>query len=132
MTPIAAARLAPVLSATSRIERICNIKNYSLLTRHRRGLGVSFDDFHQAPSFEFGKRTAFLDPHAVARACLALFVMRVKFFVLSDNFLELGMREPALHANDDRFGHLVGEDFSNALFAVAADNWCAFSHIKIG
>ena len=115
---MAQAILAPVLSATSKWERTCNIKSGQAATGGFRL--VALDDFHQPPAFHLGQRPRFLDAHAVARLGLALFVVGVKLLVGGHDLLVLRMRETALDAHDDGLGHLVGDDFADAFLALAA------------
>src|SRR5437868_1407691 len=115
---MAAARLAPVLSATSRMERICSILGF--LGGYFDRFGVAFDHFDEAPAFGSGKRAAFLDADAVTLLGLALFVVRIKFVELRHDFFELWMRETALHPDNDGLCHLGGDDLADAFLAVAA------------
>ena len=82
----------------------------------------ALDDFHQAPALQLGQRAALHDAHAVADLGLALFVVGVKLLVGRHDLLELRMAEAPFHADHDGLGHLVGDDFAGALFAVAADD----------
>src|SRR5437762_12661321 len=99
---MAAARLAPVLSATSRMERICSITWF--LGGHLGRLGVGLDDLDEAPAFGPGERTALLDAHEVPGLGLALLVVRIELVELRHDLLELRMRETALHPHDDGLG----------------------------
>src|ERR1041385_8256126 len=104
---MAAARLAPELSATSKIDRIWSIKSGAggvggVGGGGAHGFRVAFHDLHQSPAFGLGERTCFLDAHAVTRPGLALFVVGVEFLVLRDDLLELRMGKAALDAHDDR------------------------------
>src|ERR1051325_9496789 len=100
---MAAARLAPELSATSKIDRIWSIKSGAggVGRGSAERLGVAFHDLHQSPAFGLGERARFLDAHTVARPGLALFVVGVKLFVLGDDLFELGMGKAAFDAHDD-------------------------------
>src|ERR1700748_2536722 len=63
-TPIFHAIFAPVLSATSKLERTCNINFYRL---GGDGFGdIALDHFHQAPAFELLQRWGFLAVHGIA------------------------------------------------------------------
>ena len=54
--------------------------------------------------------------------------MGVELLVGGHDLLEFGMRKAALDANDDGFGHLVGDDFADPLFAVSAIKFDVFGH----
>src|SRR5260370_1347234 len=107
---MAAARLAPVLSATSKMERICNIKPQS--SRDGGDARAPFDDLDQAPALGLGERAGFLDAHAVADLRFALFVVSIEFFIPGDDLLKFGMREAALDPDDDGFRHGVRDDLA--------------------
>src|SRR5213594_1597821 len=96
---MAAARLAPELSATSRMERICSMAVSSGGDFHR--LGVAFDDFHKPPTFGFRQRPAFLDANAVAGLGFALLVVRIELVERRHDLLEPRVREAAFDADDD-------------------------------
>src|SRR5689334_18811764 len=115
---MAAARLAPVLSATSRMERTCSMAVSSGCDFHR--FGVALDDFHEAPAFGLRERPAFLDADAVAGFGLALLVVRVELVEFRHDLLEPRVREAALDPDNDGFGHLGGDDFADAFLSVAA------------
>src|SRR5207244_6930399 len=51
---------------------------------------------------------------------LALFIVRVKFAVRSDDLLKPRMWKPPLYPHDDRLRHLAGEHFAHALLSMAA------------
>src|SRR6266568_4318590 len=120
---MAAARLAPVLSATSRMERICNM-NYLVRDAWSNcdwsDAGAAPHDLDQAPALGLGQRAGLLDAHAVADFGFVLFIVGVKLLIAGHDFLELRMRKPPLDPHDDGFGHLVGDDFTQALLAFAA------------
>src|ERR1019366_4212388 len=121
-TPMAAARLAPVLSATSRMERICNINQSARLpgghgwggvwaSHSDRGhTGALFDDGHQTPPLGLGERAGLLDADPVSDLGLAGLVMGTELFVAGDDLFELGVRKTALDADDDGLGHPVLDD----------------------
>src|SRR5438093_5057272 len=104
---MAAARLAPELSATSRMERICNIKSGAACVHGR--LRITLDDFGQTPAFELGERAGFLNSNAIARLGFAFLVVGVELLVLRDDLLELAVGEAALDPDHNRLGHLIGE-----------------------
>src|SRR5436309_4083062 len=111
MTPIIVAMRAPLLSATSSLDRICTIRStiYS-----RMILELFLDDFHQSPALSFAQRSSFHDADRVAGLCLILLVMRIKLFHLVDDFPELRM----WHARDrlyyNRFVHSARNHFAGA------------------
>src|SRR2546422_113566 len=115
---MAAARLAPELSATSRMERIWSMADSSGGDFHR--LGVAFDDFHKPPAFGFRQRPAFLDANAVARLGFALFVVSVELVERRHDLLESPVWEATLDPDDDGLGHLGGDHFAHAFLLVAA------------
>src|ERR1700744_508827 len=84
-TPMFQAIFAPVLSATSKLERTCNIKFYRL---GGDGFGIALDNFHQAPAFELRQGTGFLNAHGIADFRLGFFIVRIKFLVGRDDLLE--------------------------------------------
>src|SRR3984885_2169836 len=67
MTPIILAIRAPVLSATSSLERIWSIK---------RGADYTsvLENFNQTPALELGKRAGFSNAHGITGLRLAFFV----------------------------------------------------------
>src|SRR4051812_8788086 len=87
MTPIIVAMRAPLLSATSSLDRIWTIKLF-------------LDDLHQAPSFQFAERTRLHDADRVARLGFVLLIVRIEFLFLLHDFAELGVRD-ARHGADD-------------------------------
>src|ERR1700731_2018006 len=108
MTPIIVAIRAPVLSATSSLERICTI-NFLLL-----------QPFHQPPTLQFAQRTRFHDPNGVARLRLVLFVVRVKFLHLLDYLAKLRVRHARHRTDHDRFVHRARNDFARARLSRSA------------
>src|SRR6186713_2450916 len=101
---MAAARLAPVLSATSRIERICNIIVGVMdgsLNSYRRHACARLNNLHQTPALGLRERPGFLDPHSIAHFCFTLFIVRVKLFVPGNDLFVTAMRKAALDPNDD-------------------------------
>src|SRR4051812_46435057 len=119
---MAAARLAPVLSATSRMDRICNIYYACSVIvssgRYLRYSAAARNDFDQSPALGFRKWPGFLDPNSVAHLRFALFIVRVKFLVTSDDFAVTRMNEPSFDANRDGLGHLIRDDFTEAFLAL--------------
>ena len=75
--------------------------------------------------------------NAVADFGLGLFVVGVELFVPSHDFLVFGMGIAAFDANDNRLGHLIGDDFADALLAFGSGDFgtgrgggSCFSHTK--
>src|SRR5438105_2706825 len=99
ITPIIVAMRAPVLSATSSLERICTINLFP-------------DDFDQAPPLQFAERPRFHDANGIAVLCFVLLVVRVKFLLLLDNLAEFRVRHAGDSADDDRFVHPARNHFA--------------------
>src|SRR6202030_404375 len=89
MTPIIVAMRAPVLSATSSLDRSCTIGPTIYL---RIISELLLKHFQQTPALELAQRTRFHDAHHVARFCLILLIVRVKLFHLLDDLAELRIR----------------------------------------
>src|SRR5688572_1442951 len=130
ITPIAAARFAPVLSATSKIERICNILT-SNLSRATQPLSIDWrcglvflDDLHQTPGFGLREWPRFGDQNNVAHFGFVFFVVRVEFLERRHDLLESRMLKAAFHADNNRLVHLVRNHFAGALFAVRPFVFC--------
>lgn len=60
-----------------------------------------------------------IDPHPVAGLGFALFIMGVKLFKLGHHFFKARVGKAALHADDNGFSHLIGDDLAHALLAVS-------------
>src|SRR5262245_13000514 len=132
---MAAARLAPVLSATSKMERICNINPQ--LGRHRGDFRAALEDLNQSPPLGLGERPGLLNQNPIAYLGFGFLVVDIKLFVASYHFLKARVGEPALDTHNDGFGHLVGDDFPNAFLSLGAlgsvgwrCGWCGLSHIR--
>src|SRR5438552_13399066 len=115
---MAAARLAPVLSATSRIERIWSINRETQLNSHGGHAGTFFDNFDQTPAFALRERPRFLDADAVTDFGLVFLVVGIEFFVAGNDFLVSRMGKATLDAHDDGLGHLIRDDLAQPLFAI--------------
>src|SRR5438105_6540442 len=94
---------APLLSATSNLDRICTIKSLLLL-----------DDFHQPPPFQLAERPGLHDANPVTSFCLVVFVMGVEFFHLFDDLAKLGMRHARDGAHHNCLIHAAGNHFTGA------------------
>src|SRR3977135_1471079 len=70
---------APVLSATSSLDRICTIRStiYSRMISE-----LLFQHFHQAPPLQFTERPCLHDADVVAGLGLILLIVRVNFSLL--------------------------------------------------
>src|SRR6266550_2698481 len=96
---MAAARLAPVLSATSRMERICNINyqeqrcSFKESDRHRRHSSAGLNNLHQTPAFHFGERPGFFNSDPVTDFGFALLIVCVKLLVAGHDFFVPAMRK---------------------------------------
>src|SRR5437667_10357733 len=96
---------APVLSATSSLERICTI---NLLP----------DDFDQTPPLQFAERPRFHDANGVAVLCFVLLVVRVKFLLLLYNLAEFRVGHPGDGSNNDGLVHPARNRFAHARLAL--------------
>src|SRR4029077_11843588 len=117
MTPIIVAMRAPVLSATSSLDRSCTIGPtiYSRVISELR-----LKHFQQTPALELAQRTRFHDAHHVARFCLLLLIVRVKLFHLLDDLAELRMRHARDRPHHDRLVHATRNHFAGARLARSA------------
>src|SRR4051812_28555019 len=88
------------------------------LDRYRHDSSTGLNYLYQTPALGLGERASFLDSHPVAYFGFALLVVRVKLLVASDHFLIPAMRKAALDPNNNGFGHLVGDNLAQALFAL--------------
>jgi hypothetical protein len=119
-TPMFQAILAPVLSATSKLDRTCNINLKTLIRPATAAVSCTpRSTTSTASSVSTWTAGGFPRCARCRRLRLGLFVVRVKFLVGRDDLLELRVRETAFHAHHDGLGHLVGDDFADALFALA-------------
>src|SRR5262245_27214673 len=126
---MAAARLAPVLSATSKIDRICNI--LPLSSFYGRGdVEDFFNHRDQPPALQFRHGAGFLDADTVPHSGFVLFIVGIELLITSDYLFKFGMREPALYAHHDRFPHLIRNNFANAFLAVPAGSFWCLSHLS--
>src|SRR5215208_3780540 len=105
MTPIIVAMRAPVLSATSSLDRICTI-GFLLL-----------NDFHESPSLQFAHWAHFHDANSVAGLRLVLFVVRIKFLHLLNNLTKLRVWHARDCTHDDCLVHSAGNHLARACLA---------------
>src|SRR5437868_9879202 len=112
---------APVLSATSSLERICTIK----LLRHH---------LDQTPALQSTERPRLHDANGVPILGFILLIVRVKFLLLLHDLAELPMRHPSHAANNDGFVHSAGNHLANtgltrtALVDIRCYELCRFGH----
>ena len=79
-----------------------------------------FDDFNQAPAFQFAERACFRDAHGVADLRLAVLVVSVEAFDLFDDLAKLRMRNTGRSFDDRRLLHLSRDDLADTLLAQSA------------
>src|SRR5437016_472463 len=96
-------RLAPLLSATSRIDRIWIMA--LLLDRPR-------DEPNDLPALVFRDRAVLHDLDAIADLVLVLLVVRLVVFAVAHVLLVDGVARAPHDFDDDRLVHLVGHDFA--------------------
>src|SRR5437867_10889601 len=93
---------APLLSATSSLDRSCTIRS----TIYSQVISKLFlDDLYQAPALQLTQRPRLHDPNRIAGFCCVLLVVRIKFLHVFDNLAELGMRHARYGQYDNRFVH---------------------------
>src|SRR5258707_4139802 len=113
MTPIIFAMRAPVLSATSSLERIWSIKRGADYTS-------MLENFNQTPALQLGKRAGLGDANGVAHLRLAFFVVSVETLHLLDDLAKLGVWHAGGGLDDGGLRHLGRNDLADALLAEAA------------
>src|SRR5262245_38081719 len=132
---MAAARLAPVLSATSKMERICNINPQS--NRNRGDASAPLDYLNQTPALGLGDRTSLFNANPITHLGFTLLIVRVKLLVARHDFFESRVRETPLHANHDCFRQRAGATVGNPFLALPTGGGgcrrgvsllCSFSH----
>src|SRR4030095_5656304 len=116
---MAAARLAPLLSATSTMDRIWSIRRVPLGV-HPDRFRVLLHHLNQTPTLGFGKRPAFLDADLVPKLGFALLIVGVKLLEARHHRAKARMGKAALHPNHNGLGHLVRDDLSQALLLMTA------------
>src|SRR5579862_6265809 len=84
MTPIIFAMRAPVLSATSSLERIWSIKKGAKYTS-------VLENFNQTPALQLGKRAGLGDADGIAHLGLVVFIVRIEALHLFDDFAKFGV-----------------------------------------
>src|SRR5262249_19742599 len=104
MTPIIVAMRAPVLSATSSLDRICTIRNLLLI------------NLNETPSLQFAEWARFHDANGIAGLRLVLFVVGIKFLHLLDDLAKLRMWHARDCPHHDRFVHAAGNHLTCARF----------------
>src|SRR5207247_8184617 len=89
ITPIMVAMRAPLLSATSSLDRSCTIRPtiYSQVISK-----LLLDNLYQAPPLQLTQWPRLHDPNPVTGLGFVLLVVRIKLFHLFNSFAELGMR----------------------------------------
>src|SRR5882757_2324603 len=99
MTPIIFAMRAPVLSATSSLERIWSIK---------RGADYTsvLEDFNQTPAFQLGKWPGLGNAHGITDLRFVFFVVGVETLHLLDDLAEFGVRHAGRCLDNGSLGHL--------------------------
>src|SRR5207247_9960221 len=105
---------APLLSATSSLDRSCTIKStiYSQIISR-----LLLDDVHQTPALQLAQWPRLHDPNGIAGFRFVLFVVRVKLFHLFNDFAELGMGNAGDRPHYNRLVHVAGNYFAGARFA---------------
>src|SRR2546430_13632051 len=98
---------APVLSATSSLERICTINLFP-------------DDLDQTPPFQFAQWPRFHDANGVAVLRFVLVVVRVKFLLLLYDLAEFRVGHACDGADDDRLIHPARNHLAHARLARTA------------
>src|SRR2546423_15060575 len=91
---------APVLSATSSLERICTINLFP-------------DDLDQTPPFQFAQSPRFHDANGVAVLRFVLFVVSVKFLLLFHDLAEFWVRHACDGADNDCLVHPARNHFAH-------------------
>src|SRR4029078_12050419 len=95
---------APVLSATSSLDRICTM-----------GVSLLFlNDFHESPPLQFAHWARLHDADSVAGLRLVLFVVRIKFLHLLYDLTKLAVRHARDCSHDDRLIHAAGNHLACA------------------
>src|SRR6267378_4347956 len=117
ITPIIVAMRAPVLSATSNLDRSCTIRStiYSHIISE-----LLLNHFQQTPALEFAQRARFHDAHHVAGFCFVLLIVRVKLSHLLNDLAELRMRHARDRPHHDRLVHATRNHFAGARLARSA------------
>src|SRR5437588_9723796 len=95
---------APVLSATSSLERICTIE----LLRHH---------LDQTPALQLTQWPRLHDADGVAVLGFVFLIVRIKLLLLLHDLTELAMRHPSHAANNDGFIHSAGNHLAHARLA---------------
>src|SRR5688500_8020949 len=93
-------------------------------------LGIK--EFYDPSALESAQWSGFHDAHLFTGWGFPLLVVRIKFLHVLHNFPALGMRHAGSRLDDDCFGHLVGDDGSDALLAEItrrAFNGGGFAHV---
>src|SRR4029453_6069499 len=114
ITPIIVAIRAPLLSATSSLDRSCTIRIFLSL------FSLLLDNLPQTPALKLAQPPCRHDPNRFARFRLVLFVVRVKFSHLFNDFAELGMRHARDRLHDNRLVHAAGNHFAGPRLARTA------------
>src|SRR5207247_5600200 len=117
ITLIMVAMRAPLLSATSSLDRSCTIRPtiYSQVI-----LKLLLDNLYQAPALQPTQWPRLHDPNPVAGFRFVLFVVRVNVSHLFNNFAELGMRHACDRPHDNRLVHAARNHLASARFARTA------------
>ena len=76
------------------------------------------ENFCKCPTLKFGYWLGFDDADAVADGSLALFVVHVVFLGALDDLVEFWVRNAGNVFDDDGFFHFIGNDDTNASFAL--------------
>src|SRR6266511_5454914 len=120
MTPIIVAMRAPLLSATSSLDRSCTIKIFLSLFL----FSLLLDDLHQTPALQLAQGSCLHDPDRVAGFRLVLRVVSIKFFHLFNDLAELGMRHARNRLNHNRLVHVAGNHLAGSCLARTTSDGC--------
>jgi hypothetical protein len=113
ITPIIVAMRAPLLSATSNLDRSCTIEIFRCLCF----FSLLLDDLHETPPFELAQWPRLHDANSVAGFRLVLFIVGVKLFHLLDDLPKLGVRHTRDCPHHNRLVHAAGNDFTGSRLA---------------
>src|SRR5947208_16339378 len=101
---------APLLSATSSLDRSCTIRS----TIYSQVISKLFlDNLYQAPALQLTQRPRLHDPNRIAGFCCVLLVVRMKFLHLFDNLAEFGIRHTPDCPYVNRFVHATSSHLAS-------------------
>ena len=90
-----------------------------------------FQDFHELPALERGKRAGFTDTHLVADLGGLVLVVSIELLALLHDLLEHGVRNAGYVLHNDGLGHLGGDNNADACLtkALGLGRSSFFAHI---